>query len=138
MAYQFGGSLLATQKLSSQINVNKRRLEEDDIEEHIVTKRYFDLNTQFSPNQQEEKNLPAITYASPDYRPLPPTEPPLWLQPITAANSPISTTEDDSEEDDLLTPLYLQQTNTKSNVDYWNSNNNNNNDSMLVDQWQRQ
>jgi hypothetical protein len=71
----------------------------------IVTKRYFDLHTQFSPDQPiSQKNIPAITYASPDYRPPPPTETPLWLQPV-AANSPM--TEDDSEDDSaLLTPSH--------------------------------
>ncbi|KAI9469083.1 MAG: hypothetical protein EXX96DRAFT_590387 [Benjaminiella poitrasii] len=130
--------------------------EEEEEQEHFMAKRYFNLHTQFSPNQPlDEKNLPAITYASPDYRPPPPNEAPLWAQPVysatpTAANSPLSTTEDDSEEDDsaLLTPLYHQQqqqqqqqlqqqqqsvlfnnNNSKSNVDYWGD--------MMIDQWQQ-
>ncbi|OBZ82984.1 hypothetical protein A0J61_08970, partial [Choanephora cucurbitarum] len=71
----------------------------------FTTKRHFDLNTQFSPEEPKQEPLPAITYASPDYRPPPPTETPLWLQPMPSnANSPM--TEDGYSEDDnvLLTP----------------------------------
>lgn len=107
----------------------------------IVTKRYFDLHTQFSPNQPiPQKDIPAITYASPDYRPPPPTGTPLWLQPV-AANSPM--TEDDSEDDSvLLTPSYQksqqllqqqqqqqqQQVFGKPADEYWGD--------MVIDSWQ--
>jgi hypothetical protein len=87
------------------------------------------LNTTFSPDVPKEKNLPAITYASPDYRPPPPTETPLWLQPITT-HSPM--TEDDSE-DELLTPSLQQQSNKQdpqgaSSMEHWGD--------MMIDQWQ--
>ncbi|KAI8079071.1 uncharacterized protein B0P05DRAFT_108254 [Gilbertella persicaria] len=94
-------------------------------------KRHFDLSTQFSPDVPKQEPLPAITYASPDYRPPPPTETPLWLQPMpSTANSPM--TEDDYFEDDnaLLTPslqkLQQQQEQEKS---YWGD--------MMIDQWQQ-
>lgn len=111
-----------------------------------MTKRYFDLHTQFSPDQPlPEKDLPAITYASPDYRPPPRTEVPLWLQPMnTGASSPM--TEDDSEDETvLLTPslqLFQQQQQQqrqqmqqqqqlqsgKPAMEYWGD--------MMIDQWQ--
>lgn len=93
-----------------------------------TTKRYFDLHTQFSPDQpMPEKELPAITYASPDYRPLPRTDA-LWLQPVNAT-SPM--TEDDSNDEDesLLTPMYQAEKNASNKPrEYWND--------MVVDQWQ--
>jgi hypothetical protein len=104
-----------------------------------VTKRYFDLHTQFSPDQPlPQKDLPAITYASPDYRPPPRAEVPLWLQPMNTASSPM--TEDESEDESvLLTPSYQQfqqqqqqlqqqQQFGKPAVEYWGD--------MMIDQWQ--
>ncbi|CAO3660300.1 unnamed protein product [Rhizopus stolonifer] len=78
----------------------------EDNEDEIVfndTKRYFDLNTKFSPVETpKDKDLPSITYASPDYRPPPTSEVPLWLQPVAASPA----TEDDSEDDTpLSTPI---------------------------------
>ncbi|KAI8992360.1 hypothetical protein BDB01DRAFT_778198 [Pilobolus umbonatus] len=69
----------------------------------MIVKRYFDLHTKFSPDliPAPQEHLPAITYASPDYRPPPSNVTPLWLLPVNAA-SPF--TEDDSEDDTLLTP----------------------------------
>ncbi|KAI9356896.1 hypothetical protein BD770DRAFT_389524 [Pilaira anomala] len=65
-----------------------------------------------------EKDLPAITYASPDYRPPPPpsNHTPLWLQPMQPT-SPM--TEDDSED---------ESQGGKPSVDYWGD--------MVIDQWQ--
>ncbi|GAN06092.1 hypothetical protein MAM1_0111d05569 [Mucor ambiguus] len=135
-------------------NSNKRRMDDEDeevymhsqqsiatrfiksnVHQPIATKRYFDLHTQFSPDQPAQKELPAITYASPDYRPPPPAELPLWLQPMSV-NSPM--TEDDSEDDSaLLTPSYQlaqqqqqqqQQQFGKPANEYWGA--------MMIDQWQ--
>ncbi|KAI8987821.1 hypothetical protein BDF20DRAFT_852376 [Mycotypha africana] len=106
--YYVWSTLATTLQPLNERRACKRRINEDE-EEPVIAKRYFDLNTQFSPDQPVQKVLPAITYASPDYRPPPPTETPLWLQPVNA-NSPM--TEDDSEDDAaLLTPSYakLQQ-----------------------------
>ncbi|KAG2208233.1 hypothetical protein INT47_006088 [Mucor saturninus] len=104
----------------------KRRMDEED-EEVIVTKRYFDLHTQFSPDlPAPEKDLPAITYASPDYRPPPPKETPLWLQPV-AAPSPM--TEDDSEDESVMTPSYQHQQKTNKPLPgYWGD--------MSISPWQ--
>ncbi|KAG1463333.1 hypothetical protein G6F56_005305 [Rhizopus delemar] len=99
-------SLALTQPANCSI---KRRME--DNEDEIVfndTKRYFDLNTKFSPVEApKDKDLPSITYASPDYRPPPTSEVPLWLQPVAASPA----TEDDSEDD---TPL-----STPVKSEYW-------------------
>ncbi|KAF1805312.1 hypothetical protein FB192DRAFT_1362274 [Mucor lusitanicus] len=134
-SYQFGNTSQFNQPMRTCNSSNKRRMDDED-EEPIVTKRYFDLHTQFSPDQPPQKELPAITYASPDYRPPPPAELPLWLQPMSA-NSPM--TEDDSEDDSaLLTPSYQlaqqqqqqqqQQQFGKPANEYWGA--------MMIDQWQ--
>ncbi|KAI8082029.1 hypothetical protein BDF21DRAFT_416972 [Thamnidium elegans] len=125
MEYQFGS--LAPVQQQASCSSSKRRMDDGD-DEPIVTKRYFDLHTQFSPNQpMPEKDLPAITYASPDYRPPPPTDTPLWLQPMNAT-SPM--TEDDSEDESVITPSYQQKQQVfgKPAVEYWGD--------MMVDQWQ--
>ncbi|KAG0744618.1 hypothetical protein G6F57_004809 [Rhizopus arrhizus] len=110
------------------VNQSVKRSRMDDEDESIVindnNKRYFDLHTQFSPVEtSKEKILPAITYASPDYRPPPRAEVPLWLQPIpAAATSPA--TEDESEDDaPLLTPVFYQS----QSKEYWG-------DSVTMDQ----
>ncbi|KAI8370989.1 hypothetical protein BD560DRAFT_396555 [Blakeslea trispora] len=116
---------------------SKRRMDEDDndtgyqqsLTSTSTTKRHFDLNTQFSPEEPKQEPLPAITYASPDYRPPPPTETPLWLQPMPSnANSPM--TEDGYSEDDnaLLTPSLQKLQQQQDDKPYWGD--------MMVDQWQ--
>ncbi|KAI8358437.1 hypothetical protein EDC96DRAFT_514335 [Choanephora cucurbitarum] len=117
---------------------SKRRMDEDDNDtgyqqpstSAFTTKRHFDLNTQFSPEEPKQEPLPAITYASPDYRPPPPTETPLWLQPVPSnANSPM--TEDGYSEDDnvLLTPSLQKFQQQQDDKTYWGN--------MMIDQWQQ-
>lgn len=132
MAYQFGN----TQQHQQQVTrPSKRRMDDD---EPTTAKRFFDVNTQFSPDQPlPQQSIPAITFASPDYKPPPRDEVPLWLQPVNAAASPM--TEDESEDETvLLTPSCLQgqqqqqqkqqQSFGRPAVDYWGD--------MMVDQWQ--
>ncbi|KAI9300886.1 hypothetical protein BJ944DRAFT_291362 [Cunninghamella echinulata] len=125
--------------------VKRRTFDDDDIEELENQQNFFpikvetvkrvnNLNQTFDPtstSSSNENKLPSLTYASPDYRPLPRKDA-LWLQPVPLSqplhllnndhndNNNATTTfmEDDltDEDDSVPTPCYQPHQLTSSST----------------------